>query len=224
MATVKDIAKLANVSTGTVDRVIHNRGYVSPDAMKRIKQAIKALNYSPNIYARQLKLAKKYEFGILMPKLHQDANYWEQPAIGMSQAGKELESHNIKLKFFHFDRYSEKSFNQKCNQILKENLDGILISPVLINLTKEFLCRIPLKTPYIFFDSDLPDTKRITFIGQNAYQSGILAGKLMRILINDRGDIAIIRVMPEDYHIIQRTLGFQSYFQENNFDNIIQGL
>ena len=61
MATIKDIAKLANVSIGTVDRVIHNRGYVSPDTKKRVKQAIKTLNYTPNIYARQLKLAKKYE-------------------------------------------------------------------------------------------------------------------------------------------------------------------
>ncbi|MGD8778742.1 MAG: LacI family DNA-binding transcriptional regulator [Ignavibacteria bacterium] len=222
MATIKDIAKLANVSIGTVDRVIHNRGYVSPDTKKRVKQAIKTLNYSPNVYARQLKLAKKYEIGILMPELHQDANYWEQSAIGMLEAGKELESQNIKLKFFHFDRYSEASFNEKCSQILKEDLDGLLIAPVLINLTKEFLSRIPRKTPYIFFDSDLPDTKRITFIGQDAYQSGILAGKLMRILIDDSGDIAIIRVMPEDYHISQRTLGFQSYFQDNNIKNNIQ--
>jgi LacI family transcriptional regulator len=222
VATIKDIAKLANVSIGTVDRVIHNRGYVSPDTKKRIKQAINALNYSPNIYARQLKLSKKYEFGILMPELHQDANYWEQPAIGMLQAGKELESHNIKLKFFYFNRYSENSINRKCAQILKEDLDGLLISPVLINRTKEFLSRIACNTPYIFFDSDLPDTKRITFIGQDAYQSGILAGKLMRILIDDSGDIAVIRVTPEDYHISQRTLGFQNYFINNNIKNNIQ--
>ena len=222
MATIKDIAKLANVSIGTVDRVIHKRGYVSSDTKKKVKQAIKTLNYSPNIYARQLKLAKKYEIGILMPELHQDANYWGQPAIGMLRAGKELESHNIELKFFHFDRYSEDSFNEKCSQILKENLDGILIAPVLITPTKEFIARIPTKTPYIFFDSDLPDTKRITFIGQDAYQSGILAGKLMKILIDDSGDIAIIRVMPEDYHISQRNLGFQSYFQDNNIKNNIQ--
>lgn len=222
MATIKDIAKLANVSIGTVDRVIHHRGYVSSDTKKRVKQAIKDLNYSPNIYARQLKLAKKYKFGILMPELHQDANYWERPAIGMRKAMKELVAHNIKLIFFHFDRYSADSFNEKCSHILKKDLDGLLIAPILINPAKELICQIPHKIPYIFFDSDLPNTRRMTFIGQDPYKSGILAGKLMNMLIDDNGDIAIIRILPEDYHINQRTKGFQSYFQDNNFNKNIQ--
>ena len=221
VATIKDIAKLANVSIGTVDRVIYNRGYVSSETRKRVELAIKELNYSPNIYARQLKLAKKYKFGILMPELHQYANYWVQPKIGMRKAGKELETHNIKLKFFHFDPYSEDSFNEKCTQILKNDLDGLLIAPVLVTATQKFVSQIPNKIPYIFFDSDLPGTKRIAFIGQDAFKSGVLAGKLMRMLIDDTGDIAIIRVIPEDYHIDQRTQGFQSYFQENDFNNNI---
>ena len=221
MATIKDIAKLANVSIGTVDRVIHSRGYVSLDARKKVEQAIKTLSYTPNIYARQLKLAKKYEFGILMPELFQDNNYWEQPAVGMRKAGKELETHNIKLNFFHFDRYSQDSFHEKCSQILKDDLDGLLIAPVLTKPTEKFIRQIPHKTQYIFFDTDLPGTKRMTFIGQDAYKSGVLAGKLMNILIGDSGDIAIIRVLPEDYHISQRVKGFQSYFQDNNFNHNI---
>ena len=102
MATIKDIARLANVSIGTVDRVIHKRGFVAHDTQKKVEQAIKELAYKPNIYARQLKLAKKYKFGVLMPELHQDANFWEQHAIGMRDAGKELEAHGIQIKFFHF--------------------------------------------------------------------------------------------------------------------------
>jgi LacI family transcriptional regulator len=222
VATIKDIAKLANVSIGTVDRVIHKRGLVASDTRKKIERAIKELNYSPNIYARQLKLAKKYTFGVLMPELHQDANYWDQPATGMREAAKELEAHKIKIKFFHFDRDSENSFYDKCSQVLKDNLDGLLIAPILFNPAKELLCQIPARIPYIFFDSDLPNTKRLTFIGQDPYKSGILAGKLMKMLVDDRGDIAIIRILPEDYHINQRTEGFQSYFQAHAFNNNIR--
>lgn len=221
MATIKDIAKCANVSIGTVDRVIHKRGLVAHDTQKRIERAIKELDYSPNIHARQLKLAKKYTFGVLMPELHQDGNYWEGPATGMREAGKELEAHKIKIKFFHFDRYSEDSFYDKCSQVLKENLDGLLIAPILTNPAKELLSQIPAKTPCIFFDSDLPNTKRLTFIGQDPYKSGILAGKLMKMLVSDSRDIAIIRILPEDYHINQRTEGFRSYFQDHAFNNNI---
>lgn len=222
MVTIKDIAKLANVSIGTVDRVIHKRGFVSYATKKTVERAIKELNYTPNIYARQLKLAKKYKFGVLMPEFHQDANYWEQPAIGIREAGKELKARKIEIKFFHFDRHSENSFYKKCSQVLKEDLDGLLIAPILINPAKELICQISDKIPYIFFDSDLPNTKRLTFIGQDPTKSGILAGKLMKMLIDDTGDIAIIRVLPEDYHINQRTAGFQSYFKDNTFNNNIQ--
>lgn len=215
MATIKDIAKLANVSIGTVDRVIHKRGFVAYETQKKIEQAIKELNYSPNIYARQLKLAKKYRFGVLMPELHQDGNYWRWPAAGMLEAGKELEAHKIKIEFFHFDRYSESSFYDKCSQVLKEGLDGLLIAPILNNPAKEILGQIPDNIPYIFFDSDLPNTKRLTFIGQDPYKSGMLAGRLMKMLIDDDGNVAIVRVLPEDYHINQRTEGFRSYFQHN---------
>lgn len=215
MKTIRDVAKLANVSIGTVDRVLHKRGNVSSDTKIKVEQAIKALKYKPNIYARQLKLAKKYEFGVLMPEFHQDANYWEQAAIGIRKAGKELEDHKIKIRFFHFDRYSENSFYKKCSQAFKENLDGLLIAPILINPAKKLICQIPEKIPYIFFDSDLPGTKRLTFIGQDPYKSGMLAGRLMKMLIHDNGNIAIIRILPEDYHIDQRTKGFQSYFPEN---------
>ena len=222
MATIRDIARLANVSIGTVDRVIHKRGSVAYITQEKIERAIKKLDYSPNLFARQLKLAKKHTFGILMPELHQDGNYWDQPATGMRQAGKELESHKIKIKFFHFDRYSEDSFYDKCSQISKEDLDGLLIAPIFINPAKLLVSQIPVRIPYIFFDSDLTDTKRLTFIGQDPYKSGMLAAELMRMLVDDRSDIAIIRILPEDYHINQRTDGFRSYFDNHAFSNSIQ--
>jgi LacI family transcriptional regulator len=222
VVTIKEIAKLSNVSIGTVDRVIHKRSFVSAKAKEKVEWAIKKLKYTPNIYARQLKLSKKYKFGILMPELHQDANYWEQAAIGMREAEMELETHKIKIEFFHFDRYSEDSFYIKYSQILKNNLDGLLIAPILVDNYKELISRIPESIPYIFFDSDLPDTRRFTFIGQDPYKSGMLAGRLMKMLIVDDGDIAIIRVLPQDYHINLRAEGFQDYFTDNGFMNNIQ--
>lgn len=222
MPTIKDIAQLANVSIGTVDRVLHNRGFVSPETQSKVEWAIKKLNYTPNIYARQLKLAKKYKFGVLMPKVDQDAGYWNQAAMGIRKAGKELEPYKIKVKFFHFNRYSETSFCRKFSLMLSENLDGYLIAPILGDQCKVLVSRILEKTPYIFFDSDLPNTKRLTFIGQDPFKSGMLAGKLMHLLIDEQGDIAVIRILPEDYHINLRSEGFQSYFSENGLNHSIK--
>ena len=222
MATIKEIAQLANVSIGTVDRVIHNRGRVSTDTKKKIQQIIKELNYKPNIIARQLKLSKNYTFGVLMPELHQDSKYWERPALGIYKAKKELEGHKIEIKFFHFNRYSEESFFEKSNQILKENLDGLLITPILIRPAKELTYKIPKEIPYVFFDSDIPDSNRLTFIGQDPYRGGRLAAKLMRMMTGNEGNIVIIRILPEDYHIDQRMEGFKKYYIDNNEINSVQ--
>ena len=46
---IKDIAKMADVSVGTVDRVIHGRSGVSESSRKRVEEILKQLDYQPNI-------------------------------------------------------------------------------------------------------------------------------------------------------------------------------
>ena len=57
---IKDIARLANVSTGTVDRVLHNRGEVSAKSREKVEKVLKEINYQPNIYASALASKKRH--------------------------------------------------------------------------------------------------------------------------------------------------------------------
>ena len=70
---IKDIARLANVSVGTVDRVLHGRSGVSEASRKRVEEILKQLDYQPNMYASALASNKKYTFACLLPK-HRKAN------------------------------------------------------------------------------------------------------------------------------------------------------
>ncbi|WP_414654827.1 LacI family DNA-binding transcriptional regulator, partial [Flavobacterium sp. UBA4854] len=49
--TIKDIAQMAGVSKGTVDRVLHNRGKVSPAALEKINEVLNVIDYEPNLIA-----------------------------------------------------------------------------------------------------------------------------------------------------------------------------
>ena len=51
---IVDIAKMAGVSVGTVDRVIHNRGRVSEENRKKVQAILEMVNYQPNLMARSL--------------------------------------------------------------------------------------------------------------------------------------------------------------------------
>lgn len=66
MATIKDVAKHAAVSTSTVSHVLNKTRYVSADIIERVMKAVEALNYAPSALARSLKLKNTRTFGMLV--------------------------------------------------------------------------------------------------------------------------------------------------------------
>ena len=89
--TIAEIAKLAGVSIGTVDRVLHNRGRVAPKTVETIMAIIDEYGYQPNAFARNLKLSKTYTVGVILPQLHSEYGYWRLIYNGVLKATKELE-------------------------------------------------------------------------------------------------------------------------------------
>ncbi len=70
MATLKDVAKLANVDVSTVSRALNNTSYVHPDTKERIYAAAKELGYRPNVMARALRQGRGQVIGVVVPRLH----------------------------------------------------------------------------------------------------------------------------------------------------------
>ncbi|GAB1438463.1 ribose operon transcriptional repressor RbsR [Providencia sp.] len=66
MATMKDVARLAGVSTSTVSHVINKNRYVSESITLRVNNAIKELNYAPSAVARSLKMNRTNTIGMLL--------------------------------------------------------------------------------------------------------------------------------------------------------------
>ena len=65
MATIKDVAKRAGVSTGTVSMVMNNNPAVKLETRLRVLQAVEELNYAPNQYARSLVTKKRNIVGVV---------------------------------------------------------------------------------------------------------------------------------------------------------------
>lgn len=70
MATLKDVAKLANVDVSTVSRALNNTSYVHPDTRKKIYKAVEQLSYKPNLLAKGLRQGKKHSIGVVMPSIN----------------------------------------------------------------------------------------------------------------------------------------------------------
>lgn len=69
MATIKDVAREAGVSTATVSRVLNNSGYMSDEAVCKVKRAMETLSYHPNAVARSLVSGKHNSIGVMFQNL-----------------------------------------------------------------------------------------------------------------------------------------------------------
>ena len=105
---IVDIAKMAGVSVGTVDRVIHNRGRVSEENRKKVQTILEMVHYQPNLMARSLASKKQYHFVSTTPSFTH-GEYWEAISEGIDKAASEMESYNITITKLFFDQYNNKT-------------------------------------------------------------------------------------------------------------------
>ncbi len=215
-ATIKEIAKKARVSIGTVDRVVHDRGRVAPATAARVRKIIRETGYRPNLYASHLSRAKTYHFGILVPLREQDSAFWETSVAGTERAARELQHYRVRVTYFHYDRYAPEQFKRVERKILAAGLDGLLCAPVLHEPVRGLIARLPPNVPYVFINTDLVGLTPLSFIGQDSRRSGLVCGRLLRLLVPVPSSVAAILTVPDDPHIRTRTDGFQEAFQDGD--------
>ncbi len=216
---IKDIATLAGVSAGTVDRVIHNRGQVTAANREKIGKIIEELNYKPNLIARSLALKKSYQFVTLLPEYTNDNEYWEAPNKGIQKAWKEIMDYNISVKSLYFNQFDINSFILKYNELLQLSPDAVLLSPVFKSETISLTTKLnERQIPYCFIDSNIDGLNNITYFGQHSYHSGYLAAKLLCMNVLEKSTIAVINGARESEmnQITNREAGFLAFFESNN--------
>lgn len=74
MVNIKDVARVAGVSTSTVSNIINNTVNVSSDKLKRVQEAIKELGYKPNTTARSLRTSITKIIAVILPNI-EDPNF-----------------------------------------------------------------------------------------------------------------------------------------------------
>ena len=228
LSGIKEIARRANVSIATVDRVIHKRTGVSIKTRDKINKIISDLDYQPNLLARRLASRKTIRIGTLIPKIGGESSFWEAPLRGIEQAESELRQLGIIIEKTFFDQEDSSSFIKQSTQVLKNKPDGILLAPSFVEEATEFtnICR-QQQIPYVFINSDIPQQKSLCYIGPDLYRSGYLAGNLMSYLVADHHEILIVNVTKEledRHHLKRKEEGLKAYFADHHRNNVISTL
>ena len=217
--TLAEIAAHANVSTGTVDRVLHGRKGVSEKTKKLIQQIIDEYGYQPNPIASQLKNNKIFVIGVLLPSLDTGLDYYRSLYTGMLNAVSELSPFKTELKLMSFDRTISGDAFKKGSELIKQPLDALITMPVV---PQEFIDLTPMLNgiPYVFIDTPIAMTKPFLSIAQNPYKGGYCAGKIMKLL-RGSGKFACIRMYLAAYNLMERVRGFSDYFSKDASSQIL---
>lgn len=224
--TIQDVAKYAKVSVGTIDRVINNRGKVSPDKIKKVEDAIKVLNFNPNLLARTLALGKRFIICVLLPKPPDSKHYWSLPIRGIKQGISMYKDFGIVVEFFFYDLYNELSFVEQANKISELVPDGVILAPLFLHESILFVEKLKgYNIPYVFFDADIPGQKSLAYIGPDVKRSAYIAGKLLKSLVEENSDILILNMVKgsENASVLNRMEnGFREFFDENKLNDKIR--
>lgn len=218
---IKDIAKMADVSVGTVDRVIHGRSGVSEASRKRVEEILEKLNYQPNMYASALASNKKYAFACLLPQ-HETGEYWTEVESGIQEALSTYSDFNITVKLSYYDPYDYHSFDRAARSIVEQEPDGVLFAPTAPQYTAPFTGELEkLNIPYIYIDSNIKEAPALSFFGQNSHQSGYFAARMLMLLAGeDVREIVIFRKINEGIvgsnQQERREIGFREYMREHH--------
>lgn len=223
---IKDIALAAGVSTGTVDRVIHHRGNVDPIVKKRVEEVMQLLNYRPNIMASTLANNKVLKIAALLPNFKNDA-FWETPIRGIQKAMAANQHFSLDIAYFYFEENKVQSFVAMATQILADPPDALILAPIFQKESQEFLQALSIKhIPFILINTQLPAVNSTCYIGQDSYQSGLLAARLISNRQSKKATYLLLHLEKEESttnatHIYQKEAGFYDYFTNLQLEYLI---
>ncbi|ERT57450.1 LacI family transcriptional regulator [Peptoniphilus koenoeneniae] len=141
-STIKDVAKMADVSISTVSRVINESKPVSPEAKKRVLHAIEVLDYKPNEVARSLVTKKSNLIGVIVSDI--GSNYVAQILRGVEEIGR-MYNYDIILSSSYGDGQIEVKF---AKLLLQKQVEGIIV--ISDTLNNKLLYKLEeSKKPYI---------------------------------------------------------------------------
>jgi LacI family transcriptional regulator len=215
MATMRDVAELAGVSTATVSHVINGSKKLSPETTERVLHAISQVNYTPNTVAKSLRMGQTHTIGVLVEDIRglPVAGIVSGISETLSKAGYKTIFHDLHLLEKLYNQYEQiGTYRQRINEgvtLLKSsNVDGI-IYVAMHDRHLDYLLD-PTDTPLVYAYSH--GTENDTFV---TYSNRDSAAEMIRYLLRKGHErIAVIAGHPHSYPTAQRLLGIQMAMQQ----------
>jgi len=146
-STIKDIAKIAGVSDSTVSRALSNYPHVNEGKRKKIQQIAEELGYYPNIHAKNLRIKKSQDIGLIIPEIQNP--FYASVTRGIEDYANK-NGYNLLLCNSDFDPVKEAKY---VDLLLSKQIDGLIVFPTML-ITKKISTLKKRNIPFVLVDFD----------------------------------------------------------------------
>ena len=212
--TIKDIAKAANVSRGTVDRALNDRDGVNPDVAAQIKAIASELGYKPNTIAKALAThAKPLRISVMLNSVGNP--FFDKVFAGVNKATEELHDFGIKLDIHKLRGYDPERQLQLLDEMTERGLDGLVLSPVSHPAVRDKLNEmIRSGVQIVCCNLDIADVNYQAYVGCDYFCSGQTAGAIIGMTSHGSINLGIITSSHALYYHEMRVKGCESVLEE----------
>ena len=144
-ATIRDVAKRAQLSVATVSRALNGLENVSEDARERIAAAVKDLGYVPHAGARSLSLSRNNALGVVLPDLH--GEFFSEFVRGMD---REASRNGYLLLLSNFHGGSDQA--AKVLRAMRGRVDGLIVMAPHLD-AEELATSLPSGLPSVLINT-----------------------------------------------------------------------
>lgn len=192
MITIKEIAELAGVSRGTVDRVLNKRGGVNRAVEERINRMVEQYGYKPNKTARALVNRKRlFTIGVISATV--ENVFFRDVLEGIRRAEEEVRELGISLRYMEVAKFSVAEQLRCMDEMLAQGIDALAIAPInAVEIRDRLLALHAQDIPVITFNSDIEDVEKLAYIGCDYKKTGRIAAGLIAFNNVDPVKIGIV--------------------------------
>ncbi len=191
MTTIKDIADLAGVSRGTVDRVLNNRGAVSPRTAEKVMEIVRALDYRPNKAGTALAARKKnYRIGVILFSEHNP--FFDEVMEGVQEKADELQDYGFTVvtRRVEFDVEAQLL---AIHQLRELGIHGLILAPCNHPHIQEKIDElVGAQIPVVTVNTDIGGSRRMAYVGSDYFQGGCTAAGLFALITAGEVELGII--------------------------------
>ena len=213
--TMQQIADAVGVSRGTVDRALHNRGRVSADIQERILKTARELGYKMG----SLGLEHTYTLGFILQSA--DTPTMRDVAAGIEQASWELKTRGVEIRIRELPGQDTDLLLQQIERFEADGIQGLALSPTNRPEVSERIDRlVAAGIPVVTFNSDVPSSQRMCFVGMDNYRAGQTAAWLTCQILPRGGKVFIVAGHLNNTAHTNRLNGFVDALSAEQRDNI----